>query len=339
VTYLLFLVTPGMARALSEFRYLSVTKPVGDMVAGLNEFKPNILHCYPTMLEVLAYEQIEGRLDIHPWVISSSSEPLGRSARKMIEKAFPDSQVHETYGTTEGVTLASECRLHDGMHVNSDKYIIESVKDDGSQAAPGTAGDKVYMSCLFARTMPLLRYELTDVVIPVAEACDCGLPFPRIRVRGRTDDIFWVYDRDQNPVALPPIPFEALLLDVDGLRQYQLIQEQRNQLRVKFKPASGFDADVLATDIEKRFNDFLTEKDLQDAVKVEIEQVTEIERDPRSGKIRQIFSKVDRLYLPGIPLGERRSGDDRRSGPQQAEQGERRQGPRRTENTEEEEGE
>ncbi|HUU00831.1 MAG TPA: hypothetical protein VM425_05250 [Myxococcota bacterium] len=335
VTYLIFLVTPRLARVLSEFRYFSVTKPVVELVAGLNEFKPNVLHCYPTMLEVLAYEQIEGRLDIQPWAISSSSEPLGRSARKMIEKAFPQSQVHETYGTTEGVTLASECRLHDGMHVNSDKYIIESVKDDGSPAAPGTAGDKVYMSCLFTRTMPLLRYELTDVVIPVAEPCDCGLPFPRIRVRGRTDDIFWVYDRDHNPVALPPIPFEALLLDVDGLRQYQLIQEERNLLRVKFKPASGSDADALAVAIAARFGDFLTEKDLHDAVKVEIEQVAEIERDPRSGKIRQIFSKVDRLYLPGVALGERRSGDDRRTVPQMAEQGERRQAPRRTEDPDE----
>jgi len=333
VTYLIFLVTPRLARKLSKFRFLSVTQPVSTLVEQLNEFKPNVLHCYPTMLEILAYEQKEGRLEIAPWVISSSSEPLTSSARGTIEEAFSGSEVHETYGTTEGVTLASECSLHNGMHINSDHYVVESVMEDGSKAQPGQAGDKVYMSCLFARTMPLLRYELTDVTIPIARQCECGLPFPMIKVRGRTDDIFWVYDAEKNPVALPPIPFEAMLLDVRGLRQYQLVQEERNRLMVKFRPAKGADRQAIEACIQEKFDNFLKEKKLAGAVVVDIEQVDEIERDPRSGKIRQIYSKVDRLYLPGMPLGERRSGDDRRTAEQVSLQGERRRGPRRSEDS------
>jgi phenylacetate-CoA ligase len=331
VTYLLFLVTPGIARRLSQFEFLSVVKPVPELVARLNQLDPHVLHCYPTMLEVLAHEQLEGRMHIAPWLISSSSEPLTLMARRRIEKAFPKSPIFETYGTTEGITLASECHMHSGMHVNTDHYILESVRDDGSPVEPGQPGDKLYLSCLFMRCMPLLRYELTDVTIPLAESCDCGLPFPLLKVRGRTDDIFWVYDRDQQPVALPPIPFEAMLLEIEGVWQYQLIQEERNRLTVYFRPNQGADPARIREQIRSLFNRFLHEKQLADCVQVGIEQVSDIQRDPRSGKIRQIFSKVERLYLPGVPLGERRSGEDRRLDGDKTLQGERRQKRRRTE--------
>jgi phenylacetate-coenzyme A ligase PaaK-like adenylate-forming protein len=202
---------------------------------------------------------------------------------------------------------------------------------------PGQPGDKVYLSCLFMRTMPLLRYELTDVTIPLAEPCDCGLPFPLLKVRGRTDDIFWVYDQEKQPVALPPIPFEAMLLEIDGMRQYQLVQEERNRLMVYFRPNPGVDPAGVRDQIRKQFDRFLNEKQLTDCIQVGIEQVEEIQRDPKSGKIRQIYSKVERLYLPGVPLGERRSGEDRRLTKDQVLQGERRSRKRRTEEEQEEE--
>ncbi|MBW1807164.1 MAG: phenylacetate--CoA ligase family protein [Deltaproteobacteria bacterium] len=329
VTYLLFLVTPKLAKKLSKFEYLSVVKPLPELVQSLNKIDPNLLHCYPTMLEVLAYEQKAGRLNISPWIISSSSEPLTQAARKTIEDAFPNTPVHETYGTTEGVTLASECSLHRGMHVNSDYYVVESVSDDGSPVEPGRAGDKVYLSCLFTRCMPILRYELTDVTIPLPEKCECGLPFPLIKVRGRTDDIFWVHDKDKNPVALPPIPFEAMLLDIDGLRQYQLVQQERNHFNVFFRPNDGVDVGQVRQQIQSKFMEFFEEKQLIGCVQIDIKEVDQIERDPTSGKIRQIYSKVERLYLPGMPLGDRRSGEDRRTGMEKEVEGERRQRPRR----------
>jgi len=185
------------------------------------------------------------------------------------------------------------------------------------------------------RTMPLLRYELTDVTIPLAEPCDCGLPFPLVKVRGRTDDICWVYDQQKQPVALPPIPFEAMLLEIDGMRQYQLVQEERNRLMVYFRPNPDVDPAQIQDQIRKQFDRFMHEKQLADCVTVGIQQVEEIQRDPRSGKIRQIFSRVERLYLPGVPLGERRSGEDRRLAKDKVLQGERRSRQRRTDEEEE----
>ena len=104
---------------------------------------------------------------------------------------------------------------------------------------------------------------------------------------------------------------------------------ERNRLRVFFRPVNGVDPARLGEQIRSRIVNYLTEKDLDECVQVEVEQVPEIPRDPTSGKIRQIYSKVERLYLPGKPLGERRSGEDRRSSWQKAIQGERRRQKRR----------
>jgi phenylacetate-coenzyme A ligase PaaK-like adenylate-forming protein len=151
------------------------------------------------------------------------------------------------------------------------------------------------------------------------------------KVRGRTDDTFWVYDREHNPVALPPIPFEALFLDVDGLGQYQLVQEERDRLHILFKPRSGVDTAVLGQELCGRLKSYLEQKGLGDIVRVGAEAVEQIERHATSGKIRQIYSKVERLYLPGKALGERRAGDERRLLDKSAIPQDRRQQSRRVE--------
>ncbi len=88
ITYIMFLIKPRLGKMVSKFDYMSVVAPVDKLVKQLNEKQPNLLHSYPTMLEILAYEQLEGHLKINPWIITSSSEPLTLSARRVIERAF-----------------------------------------------------------------------------------------------------------------------------------------------------------------------------------------------------------------------------------------------------------
>ena len=313
ITYVLFRMTPRMGRLVSRFTFLSVVDPLPRLVERLNRLQPNLLHCYPTMVEVLAFEQMEGRLRIKPWVISSSSEPLTRRAREIIESAFPDSPLFETYGTSEGVALASECHLHRGLHINTDTFILEPVTQDGQPVEPGQSADKLFLTCLFAHTMPIIRYEVSDATTPLEGACPCGLPFPLLKVQGRTDDTFWVRDGQGQPVALPPIPFEALFLNVQGLVQYQLVQEERDLFRIRFRARTNVDASLVAEEIRQRMRDYLSDKGLGERIELQIEAVDEIQRDPVSGKIRQIQSKVEQLYIPGTPLADRRSGDERRA--------------------------
>lgn len=330
ITYVLFRMTPPIGKLVSRFSYLSVIEPVDKLVAELNQIQPNVLHCYPTMLEVLAHEQLAGRLRIQPWVLTCSSEPLTRPAREAIEQAFPDSPLYETYGTSEGINLASECDRHSGLHLNSDTFIVEPVDPAGRPVAPGQPGDKVYVSCLFARAFPILRYEIGDQATRLQESCDCGLPYPLIHVQGRTDDTLWVQDAAGEPVALPPIPFEALFLGIDQLVQYQLVQTAADELLVRFRVRDVEAEPAVRAELERRFVEYLGRKGVADSVRLRLNRVDEIARDASCGKVRQIVSLVERPYLPGQPLGDRRSGSDRRQRAAAAPGRDRRQGERRT---------
>ena len=48
-------------------------------------------------------------------------------------------------------------------------------------------GEKVLVTVLFSRTMPLIRYEITDSVRMSPDPCPCGRPFHVLaEIRGRT---------------------------------------------------------------------------------------------------------------------------------------------------------
>lgn len=111
----------------------------------------------------------------------------------------------ELYAMTEYPCFHLECREQAGIHVWADRCLPELIPleqldredADGSyvpravhlfDAAPGQTGEFVYTS--FGRALPLVRYRTGDVIEVVDTArCGCGRTHPRIRVRGRRDDL------------------------------------------------------------------------------------------------------------------------------------------------------
>jgi phenylacetate-CoA ligase len=61
------------------------------------------------------------------------------------------------------------------MHLFEDLVITEVV-DEGNRPVPlGVYGEKVLVTVLFSRTLPLIRYELSDSVRPsISPYCPCG---------------------------------------------------------------------------------------------------------------------------------------------------------------------
>ena len=60
--------------------------------------------------------------------------------------------------------------------------------------APGERSAKVYLTNLYNRALPLIRYEITDEVTVMSEPCPCRCAMPCVAdIQGRLDDTF-VYD-------------------------------------------------------------------------------------------------------------------------------------------------
>lgn len=292
ITYLLARLTPKQAFYLSDIRIFSITKPINRLVEELNEFQPHYIHSYPTFLEALAYEKLAGRLKIEVDFMSSGSEPFSERAREVIMKAFKDVEIVETYGTTEAICLANQCRFQK-MHINEDYVLIEAVDEENKPVPDGVASKKILITNFINKFQPLIRYELRDsVIIDHNYKCECGSPFAVIEVQGRSDDTFYLMTKEGHFRAFPPIPFEALFLKIKGLKQYQLIHEEQNHLLIRYIAQDSRDNEKIENEIRERFNEFFKNTDVFDNITITIEESGEITRPPTHQKVRQIYSKV-----------------------------------------------
>jgi phenylacetate-coenzyme A ligase PaaK-like adenylate-forming protein len=315
MTHLLGTRMPKVGHLVSRAVTLSIELPIPALVDALNQEQPDVLHSYPTVLELLATEARLGNLRIDPDVITTGSETLTATCKAKLRAAFPKAKLVETYAATECVQLAASC-AHGHLHVNEDAVILEPIDERGRVVAAGGRADRVLVTNLLNRAQPLLRYALTDQLVVERGACPCGSPMSRVRVFGRTDDTFYLQAEDGSWQSHPPIPFEVVFLKVPGLMQYQLVHEAQNRLRVLFAKEPGAAAHRIAGHIADRLDAYLVDHGLDAAVDYVIEEVDQIERHQASRKIRQITSRVPRP--PGADIRGAQEVRERRRAPRGA---------------------
>jgi len=190
---------------------LDAAAPLPDIVARLNQLRPDILIGYASMIRALADEQLDGRLHISPGAVNSASEVLTAETRAMATRAWgiPPFNV---YAATETGGIAAECAHHVGMHLFEDLVIPEVVDDQYRPVPPGQPGDRFLVTVLFSRTLPLIRYEMTDRVTLATEPCPDGLPFQLLdSIEGRTDDIIVLPTNDGGSIRIHPVLFHRVL--------------------------------------------------------------------------------------------------------------------------------
>ncbi len=287
---------------IARLRAFSIQAPLDELVSQLNRYRPHYLHGYSSFVEQLAFEQLAGRLQISPEIISLGSESVTPLRRRVLAEAFPATEIRETYGATECLAMANACRSG-SLHINTDACVLEPVDADGQRVEPGVTSSRVLVTNLLNPVQPLIRYELNDQVQIQAEPCACGKPFPVLKVIGRTDDTLTLRRGDGSIASCPPIPFELLFLGIKGLQQYQLVHERQNALCVRFVAAPEVDLAALVPALEDAFAVWLREWRLEGEVEVRCEPLSALTRDPRSQKIRQIVTKVPALALPGAARG------------------------------------
>jgi putative adenylate-forming enzyme len=210
---------------------LAASDPLPEIVARLNVWQPEILIAYASMVPLLAGEQLAGRLQIRPRAVYTSSEVLTGAARQSAKAAWGD-EPYDEYASTETAGIASEhtgCRR---LHLYEDFVIAESVDADYRPVPPGELGARLLVTTLYSRTLPLIRYELSDSVALAAEPCDCGLPFGVLAsVQGRLQDWLVLPDDRGGRIAVPPLVFNRVM-DLVPAAGWQIAQEADGSLTV-----------------------------------------------------------------------------------------------------------
>ena len=187
----------SMDVGLYRYYVLPATASIEELVQQLNSIQPHVLRGFPSMLGLLVTEQLQGRLHINPSIIAGGGEPLTSELRKQLQAAW-QSPGFDIYGTQEGLR-AMECNPGQGMHIFEDLGVVEVVDENNRPVPDGTLGHKILFTSLFGFTQPVIRYEITDMMVLAPEPCPCGQPFRRIlAINGRNDDVLYLRGRGGN---------------------------------------------------------------------------------------------------------------------------------------------
>ncbi|MGE3289189.1 MAG: phenylacetate--CoA ligase family protein [Pseudonocardia sp.] len=199
----------------------SVHMPVPEIVSAFNAYQPEVIPGYPSLVALVAQEQLAGRLHIAPRIVAYAGEVLSADMHAQITAAW-GVEPFSMYSTTEAGMIASGGSA--GMHIWEDLALLEVVDEHDRPLPPGVAGHHVLLTNLVNRTQPLIRYEITDLVT-LAEGPDpTGMPFRRMAsIEGRTDDIAHLPARSGGTVAVAPHLLRAPIANTPGLRQFQVV--------------------------------------------------------------------------------------------------------------------
>jgi len=262
---------------------------LAEFAAAIRRHRPGLIFGHAHSLYLLAcYLKKRGLNDVRPNGIISTAMLLHDWQRAVIEKVF-NRKVTNRYGCEEVSLIACECEEHNGLHVNADSVYTEVPANPDRQGGGGPG--KLLVTDLTNRAMPLIRYQIGDVVVPSERVCPCGRGLPLIeRIEGREADyVLTPAGRLISGISLT----ENFALHIPGTAQVQIVQESLTELVIRIVPDDAFD------DESKRKIAALVDATFGGGVRHEIELVDSIPQEP-SGKYRFCISKVAREHLESM---------------------------------------
>jgi phenylacetate-CoA ligase len=171
--------------------------------------------------------------------IISWGDKLFAEYRARLESQF-SAPVHDLYGTTEGVCIASQ-REGSAYYVMTPHVVVELLDESWQPVAPGEFG-RVVVTRLDATSMPLVRFYLGDLAVarPDAPPPPGGLAFPQLeRIIGRDTDTI----RTPGGRTLTVHTFTGVFEHVPEIVQFAIVPTG-DGFTVEYRAALNFDPSV-----------------------------------------------------------------------------------------------
>src|SRR6266542_781935 len=171
------------------------------MVAEWNDLLPDGVEAEPQYLAMLCRHALARGVALHaPAFVTLTYEQATRSALRSIHRALPSTGVYNLYGATEAGVIFMEC-THGRLHHNTRHSHVELLDVGGGLS-------RVVVTTLGRTWMPLLRYDIGDLVQLASDACGCGRDdggYVLGRIEGRANDAVEAGGRLWTPAMLDDV--------------------------------------------------------------------------------------------------------------------------------------
>ncbi len=221
-----------------------------------------VLCCTPSyaayLSECIAEQGLRDKIKLKAGIFGA--EAWSQEMRESIQEGL-GIKAFDIYGLTEltGPGVAYECSEQNGMHINEDHFIVETIDPDTLEPLPpGSKGELVFTS-ITKEAFPLLRYRTKDICILNTEKCSCGRTHIRMsKPMGRSDDMLII-----KGVNVFPSQIESVLIEQGYQPNYQIVVDRVNnsdtcEVKVEM-PAEQFTGELAGLN--------RMERNLSDAIK------------------------------------------------------------------------
>jgi phenylacetate-CoA ligase len=214
-------------------RSVHFDRRIETVLPTIEAFSPDAIMINASHLRTLADHAGETVASIRPSVLLATGEPLDEPTRGYVERRL-GSPVCQIYGSNETGPLALDCPEGRGLHIFSDRAIVEVLSKEGRPVSPGELGE-IVVTELLNDGMPLFRYKTRDLAYSSSESCPCGRSLPLLKsVEGRQIDCITAHDGK----VVTPKRILTLMHSVEGLPKCQLIQRAPGSFSLRVFSAS-----------------------------------------------------------------------------------------------------
>ncbi|MBC7457152.1 MAG: hypothetical protein H7235_02655 [Bdellovibrionaceae bacterium] len=284
ITYRLSRDLPLFWKLFFKFDFIDITYPPEIISSQIMMSNPEILHCYPSVLEPLAQLKLSGRLQINPDYITSASEAFTSGVKDLVKKAFPTSKIREVYGATEFSAIACECP-YGRLHINEDWCVVEAVDEEGNEVAIGTPSEKIYLTNLINRVQPVIRYEISDSIVKLGRDCQCGSKLMGIQILGKLDSKLSFKPPGQAEFELSAKHIHVMLSSFSAINAYQIEKISESCFKIYLVTNQSKSQIDLSESVKNKLKEYLESRSVNGMI-IEIEYKVSLGRDQRSGKVK-----------------------------------------------------
>lgn len=206
----------------------------------LMRYQPTVLHAYANTLGLFArYVKAHNVQGIRPHGIVCSAEMLTEENRRLIEEVFC-CPVYNRYGCREFAIVASECEVHQGLHINAESLLVEAMRN--GRSCVDEDGELV-ITDLRNLAMPMIRYRIKDVGRIKRAPCTCSRGLPLMELAGGRVTDFLVATNGNKVSGI--VVSTYVITNLPGIRQVQFVQKEFGSVTVNLVKAPGWTDDIM----------------------------------------------------------------------------------------------